>query len=1278
MKGKPPAVLHHKSLTHSKTESGLNNERQVAAKLKSVTEAPKSLFFNADMAHHIVHQPFHHNHWGEEKHLMLNLNQRLETYLSQVQLLEEENTLLTKEVQALRRSNHGASTRRKGLEEELQQARLEVDAAWRDRVHTELEVGRLTEELQVMDLQRQREAQAQVKAETVLEQSRKQLGEEQRAQIWLRGKINQLEQEKRLLLHTHQEDVACLEATLAQSRTTKPTTLVQRGNQIPNLLQLGQEYSQSSTRAWQEAAQAYEFQLAQLQESLNQSRSHLIQVGQEKSESHLKVQALEKEISSAQELRWHLEKSVAQQRDIHSHEIQQLQEHLQGLEAEKEDLHQQISHLLCENRGLLKLKMSLGLEVATYRALLDAESLKEESSFLNQPNNISITDGIFCPQGRKKIFQTQLSAQHKAASLSSVWALTGLSVISATPVCYRKPVTFEEITARGETPYPKILQDGAAENLSPPEVDDKLTCVETVSPPNEQEAHNKTSEDQEDEGDWNGVDAETERPVLESAVSYQAESGLSTEPPSCDTGTQSTASSLRPYQVRMTEDPWSLSGKDVPLEGPAEKEDMQPHAPADAGVKKEVGNVQVETSDSETEAVLKPKLESGMNSPASDCETEKSLLKQWAHFSQDENTSDAVEMRQEMSCSMVGTNETDDEDKLYPDGEEMATWNSVIERKVDLEMDDGTKKDEAKRQHAEPEEDMSPKEPEQEKREIREEFSTDVQVKDMAASVWDTQADEDVQHAALDREQVLFPDKEDDEDEDSQKGSVSWRTELESDSYAQDNTFPDPRPLIRYKSDETDVHAQALHTEESESSDGEQEKKIGEPGTGTWNEDKSKRFGTMEDLCEEVEEEALDEDYDLGYTHTEDWDEDRDSDYATSMNDAKNADEGIQRLSERQLDEESEEFTKLMVPTNVHYDEELDRLEEQELEKLCTDKYSTHFAQQQLSETEETPQDCRAAEKIIHQEEAANIKTDDTYSSSEPGLSHELTSSTTIPNQRYENPRFSESSVAKALTDIAADEEIQHEDEKVPDRAKGNKHVSMIRHVDRTDMEAISSSEDPNSTSQQNLEDVGSDTEVKGDLPVDGSSRSQENQVEGVAPWQPVPETAEVQQNQSEDSEIRDKNEQDQKCDNVPELVESHNNKGPDDTHKKEPLEISFPDIFAMKDSTELSNTNDKDGSLDDVSTSLESGESYLEARTTYKPDDGCDAPYEQSNHSPGFGVANRCRMDSGSNRALGAEEEQLHSEVKQPWSKDAADELGHAGESELECESSSFFEDPA
>ena len=43
------------------------------------------------------------------------------------------------------------------------------------------------------------------------------------------------------------------------------------------------------------------------------------------------------------------------------------QEHLEGLEVEKEELGGQIDHLILENRGLLQQKMSLGLEVATYR-----------------------------------------------------------------------------------------------------------------------------------------------------------------------------------------------------------------------------------------------------------------------------------------------------------------------------------------------------------------------------------------------------------------------------------------------------------------------------------------------------------------------------------------------------------------------------------------------------------------------------------------------------------------------------------------------------------------------------------------------------------------------------------------------------------------------------------------------------------------------------------------------------------------------------------------------
>lgn len=1298
---------------------------------------------------------------------MLNLNQRLETYLSRVKLLEEENALLAKEIQALRHSNNGASTRRRGLEEELRQARREVDAAWKDRVYTELEVSKLTEELQALDFHRQKEAQAQVEANKKLEQSRKELEEEHRAQIWLKQKVSQLEHEMRLLIQTHQDNVAHLEAKITHSRATVPPTLAQRGILTPNLQQLEQEYSQRVSRAWQQTAEAYEGQLARLEESLNQTRSRLMQVGQEKSESQLKLQALEKEIASAQDVRLHLEKTASQQRDKYSHEIQQLQDHLEGLEVEKEELGQQIDQLLLKNRGLLQLKMSLGLEVSTYRALLDSESFRGDISLLNQPRNISITDAVFSPQGLKENYQTQLPARHNTTSFSSVYGITGRSKATArnaVSVWGRKPVTFTETpkiskkhadddttkSSTWETPYPKILQDGAIENFRPQEVHEKVTYAEPLSPPDEQEAPNETIfVDQEGKKDWNnvGVEPPEEKPV-ESVVSYQVESGLSNKLHINDEITQHqfTTLNIAPYQGVTTEEPCSFADEPdngVPYKMSAEGQELeQPHAPIDAWVEKEcigkeVEHMKEETSDSETEAVLEPTFESRTSSPISECEPEESMFNQVTDFSRDENIlkEDAVEIRQEISCSMIGTNEMEVEDKLYPDGEEMDTWDSVMERKVDLKTDDDIKKDETKQQHAEPEEDISVREEERNKKDTRQDFATDVQQDDnMASSLMDRQ------HAVLGKEHSPLPDNEEeeenDEEEDSQNVSVSWKTELESDSYALDNTLADTRPLIRYKSDETDANTQASHMDESESSEGEQEKKVVETGTGTWSEGKSKKFGTMEDLCEEAEGEALDDEYDLGYTHTEDRDVGHGmtlSENATPVNDDENTEEMIKKVSEGHSDEETEELAKPVVPSYVDYDEELetDRLVEQELENLSTDSYAVHFAQQQDDESEED----EFLKEMTEQEEAGKTKMEDMSSCTEPDVTvnHGLASSTAIINQTDENLYFSDLSVVVPQTDTLADEEVHNEDQEAidaPEKREGEDehNVSMVTHADitedqsifsdfisRPDMEEINNSEDPKSmlhltADQENLQDATVPTDVEEAAPVEASSVSQEHEMEDVADCQAhpeVPETTEweVLENPSEDFEVRDQNENDEKYDNVLESAESylHDDGSTDEgamTPKEEPLETSpdsVPeenDIFVVKDSTEILKTNGKDSGLHGFFSSGVNNDfwvSSLETGATFQPDDACNETAEQTNKNLGFGdrlvwgnsensnvVNGKFRLDIDSSKAPvpKKEQEQMHSEVKQVLFGKVEGEMIQSEESEVEGESWSSVEE--
>ncbi|XP_070996690.1 nestin-like isoform X3 [Oncorhynchus clarkii lewisi] len=209
-------------------------------------------------------------------------------------------------------------------------------------------------------------------------------------------------------------------------------------------------------------------------------------------------------------------------------------------------------------------------------------------------------------------------------------------------------------------------------------------------------------------------------------------------------------------------------------------------------------------------------------------------------------------------------------------------------------------------------------------------------------------------HIPLGREKrnISDNDKEDhDEANYCQNTYVSWRAELEGDSYTQDNTLADTHPLIRYKSDETDANTQASHMGESDSSDGEQDREVCQTGSGTWGEGKSKQFDTMEDLYEESEGDVIDQESNMGSTHQEDMDASQTKEHATQENDEETAvDQLIQEAEEEQSYEELTEPGEysMMCSDEDNNEERIDRLVEQELENLSISSYSEHFNGQMI------------------------------------------------------------------------------------------------------------------------------------------------------------------------------------------------------------------------------------------------------------------------------------------------------------------------------------------
>ncbi|KAI9999909.1 hypothetical protein NQD34_011752, partial [Periophthalmus magnuspinnatus] len=845
------------------------------------------------------------NHYGGQREQMLNLNQRLETYLNRVKLLDEENAKLTKEIQTLRRNHRGNHEQQKFLDEELRCARREVDTMWKERVYAEVDVARLTEELQTLDLQLQRETQAHIEANAKVNQSRRELEEEHRAQIWLTEKVNQLEHEMKSLIQTHQEEVANMEAMLMQTKvmpTMRPA--VQQG---PTLLELGEEYNQRAARAWQEAAEAYQGQLTRLEGSVNETRQRLIQVNKEKSESVLKLQNLDRELLGLQDLREHLEGTVNQQKESHCRDIQMLQEHLEALERERHTLAQKMDQLLQENRGLVQMKMSLSLEVATYRFVTcEFPECLSGVCFLVL---LSSTDVVFSPWGDNY----QLSPSPKTTSSPSPRSMTGKTkppVITTTPIRHQQYVPRREKMEISkekvennevfQQPYPKVLKDGAIENFRPQEVNEKVTYAEPLSPPDEQE---KTLGLERKEDHCNDTIDQPFEEKLESSLKYEArEEMVSKREQLCvessldhhlesSSNLEEPISKASPELVKetFTEQLRSVTMKSQ-QEIPFVKEEVEkPQEPIDAWVAKEFNEVmkavqeQVESSDSETQAFVEPNFDTKSSSPASECEPEEFLQNQLGEIVQEDFTFDSV------GASMDGISPP--KDKLYPDGEEMDTWDSVMERNQGLKADDLEQPQEVLKQHAEPEKDISAREVQQQMQEV-------ISVEEMQAK-FKPQIGTEGQEDSIKED---LPDKsEDEEQEDSQNVSVSWQTELEGDSYAQDNTLADTRPLIRYKSDETDANTQASHADDvDDSSDGEEDKKVGEMGSGAWIEDQTRRFGTMEDLCEEAEGEVLDEEYDLEYLR-QDGKEDKDE-IDTQKDEDKTQEEALKMVVDEKLD----------------------------------------------------------------------------------------------------------------------------------------------------------------------------------------------------------------------------------------------------------------------------------------------------------------------------------------------------------------------------------------
>ncbi|KAM3918671.1 nestin [Leptodactylus fuscus] len=335
---------------------------------------------------------------GEESAQMWNLNKRLEAYLSRVKALEEENELLRAEIHHLKSTRSDKSVIRK-YHDEIMKLRDALDEEHREMVQAETDRDCIYQEIEYVKELCLQEKQAQEDVKKELSESKKLLEEEKRAQAWLKERLIHLEEEMEDILKTHEEDKALMEEEISSySQKLENFKLAPVNFKPVNV----EDYASKMSQIWQGAVEEYKIEVSALETNLSQAKENLKKVLDENKQSQLQLQTLDRDLQSLKGRKEMLEELLAKQWLDQQDEENRLQLEIETLEKEKEDLRVQIAQVLEDRQQLMHLKMSLSLEVATYRSLLEAESTRLYTPSADYKISSSFSDSMLDQSTLKK------------------------------------------------------------------------------------------------------------------------------------------------------------------------------------------------------------------------------------------------------------------------------------------------------------------------------------------------------------------------------------------------------------------------------------------------------------------------------------------------------------------------------------------------------------------------------------------------------------------------------------------------------------------------------------------------------------------------------------------------------------------------------------------------------------------------------------------------------------------------------------------------------------
>ncbi|KAM9311928.1 synemin [Gastrophryne carolinensis] len=310
--------------------------------------------------------------FGDEKSQLNELNYRLDQYLSRVRHLEGENQRLVEEINRLRteRGTEWANV----YHAEMSELRRKVEELTIEKCEAQLQKNNLMQELQDLQDICEQVRSIRLKIEQQLAHYKQDLQKAQKGQAALEELYNRLLQEHQMLQSSHEEDLL---AVRNQTFLTPLQITMQEVSRPMISLEEVQSFSLELSETWKDAFVYYQKKIEELENIVRLGEVDRHGAEEEALLHRLQVEKLQKEYEELLSLRTMLENELLRMRGKYRLEVEEYQIIIEQLENERQDITVSIAQRLKDYHDLMQVKTGLSLEVAAYRALLEAESKKD-------------------------------------------------------------------------------------------------------------------------------------------------------------------------------------------------------------------------------------------------------------------------------------------------------------------------------------------------------------------------------------------------------------------------------------------------------------------------------------------------------------------------------------------------------------------------------------------------------------------------------------------------------------------------------------------------------------------------------------------------------------------------------------------------------------------------------------------------------------------------------------------------------------------------------------